>query len=81
MAMATSWDVKAFVDATPISGPACVARTPSTIRATAEPGTFTTPTVRAPRRLASWSAATVSAVCPTGRSHDEITADEGERRT
>ncbi len=56
--------MKAFVEATPISGPACVARTPSTRRAIAEPGTFTTPTVGAPARIASVNAATVSAVSP-----------------
>ncbi len=56
--------MNAFVEATPTSGPACVARTPSTRRAIAEPGTFTTPTVLPPSAFASLRAATVSAVSP-----------------
>ena len=47
-ASAASWQVKALVEATPISGPASVGAAASVSRAMLEPGTLTTPTVFAP---------------------------------
>ena len=44
-AIAASWQVKALVDATPISGPASVGASASVRRAMLEAGTLTTPTV------------------------------------
>ena len=56
--------MKAFVEATPISGPACVGKTASAIRAIWLPGALTIAAIGAPARRASESAATVSAVSP-----------------
>ena len=56
--------MKAFVEATPISGPACVANTASAMRAIWLPGAFTMAAIGEPARRASDSAATVSAVSP-----------------
>ena len=59
-----TWLVNAFVEATPISGPAWMYTPPSDSRAIVEPTTFTTPSARAPRRRASRIAASVSSVSP-----------------
>ena len=57
--------MKAFVDATPISGPACVITRPSDSRAIVEPITLQRPIVRHLSSLrASRAAAIVSAVSP-----------------
>jgi aspartyl/asparaginyl-tRNA synthetase len=56
--------LKAFVEATPISGPACVNTPASVSRESVEPTTLQMPSVSAPRRFASRSAAIVSAVSP-----------------
>ncbi len=61
---AAIWLVNALVEATPISGPACRKIPPSTSRAMVLPTTLTIPSVCAPRRFASRSAASVSAVSP-----------------
>jgi hypothetical protein len=50
--MAASWQVKALVDATPISGPASVGAAASERRAIDELGTLTMPIVLAPLALA-----------------------------
>ena len=50
--MAASWQVKALVEATPISGPASVGAAASARRAIVEVGTLTIPTVLAPFSLA-----------------------------
>ena len=63
-AIATSWQVNALVEATPISGPASVGACTSASRAMLEVGTLTTATVRAPFSLAYFSDASVSAVSP-----------------
>jgi hypothetical protein len=47
-ARAASWQVKALVDATPISGPASVGASASVRRATLDAGTLTTPIVFEP---------------------------------
>ena len=47
-ASAASWQVKALVEATPISGPASVGAAVSVNRAMLESGTLTTPIVFAP---------------------------------
>ena len=61
-AKTTSWQVKAFVDATPISGPACVGKTTSASLAIALSGTLTIAATCCPCSLAylrarssSWS--------------------------
>ena len=51
-AIAASWQVKALVEATPISGPASVGAAASASRAMLEVGTLTTASVLAPRSLA-----------------------------
>ena len=56
--------MKALVEATPISGPACVGSTASAIRAISLPGTLTIAATGEPERRASRSAARVSAVSP-----------------
>ncbi len=61
---ATNWDVNAFVDATPISGPACVYTVPSASRVAMLPTTLQIATLLAPSRFASRSAPSVSAVSP-----------------
>ena len=48
MKQAVTWEVKAFVDATAISGPAWVSRTASDSREIVEPGVLTTATTFAP---------------------------------
>ncbi len=59
-----SWQVKAFVEATPISGPACIYVPASTSLAIVLPITLTIPIVVAPSFCASFMAARVSAVSP-----------------
>ncbi len=61
---AASCAVKHFVDATPISGPACVYSAPCDARGIAESTTFEIASTRAPRMRASFTAASVSAVSP-----------------
>ena len=61
---ATSCDVNAFVEATPISGPACVYTVPSASRVAMLPTTLQIAMDRAPFFRASRSAASVSAVSP-----------------
>ena len=61
---ATSCDVNALVEATPISGPACVYSVPSVSRVAMLPTTLQMAMLRAPWRFASRSAASVSAVSP-----------------
>jgi len=56
--------VYAFVEATLISGPACVYNTPSASRTNDEPTTLQIATTRAPFFRASFTAASVSAVSP-----------------
>ena len=56
--------MKAFVEATPISGPACVYDPASVIREIEEPTTLQIPRIVAPLDFASSSAANVSAVSP-----------------
>ena len=56
--------VNALVDATPISGPACVYDPASVIRAIDEPTTLQIPRMVAPLDFASSRAANVSAVSP-----------------
>ena len=56
--------LNAFVDATPISGPAWVYTVPSVSRVAMLPTTLQIEMLRAPFRLASRSAASVSAVSP-----------------
>ena len=63
-ASAVNWEVKHLVEATPISGPAKVYRARSEVRAMAESTTLLIARVRAPRALASFMAASVSAVSP-----------------
>ena len=63
-ASTVSCDVKAFVEATPISGPACTYTPPSDSRAMLLPTTFTIPSTVAPLAFASRSADSVSAVSP-----------------
>ena len=62
--MAASWQVKALVEATPISGPASVGARASERREMLEVGTLTTASVFAPCSLAYFSEASVSAVSP-----------------
>ena len=61
---AVSWQVKALVEATPISGPACVKIVPSASRVIIEPTTLQMASVFEPFCLASRCAASVSAVSP-----------------
>ena len=61
---ATSCVVYALVDATEISGPATVYTTASASRAIDEPTVLVTARLFAPRRFASFSAASVSLVSP-----------------
>ena len=56
--------VKAFVDATPISGPACVYAPAFVSLAIEDPTTLQTPKTKAPFDFASFIAAKVSAVSP-----------------
>ena len=56
--------VNAFVEATPISGPACVRMVPSASRVIIDPCTLQIAMGSAPSRLASRKAARVSAVSP-----------------
>jgi len=56
--------VKHFVDATPISGPACVYSDPCEVRGIAESTTLQIARMRQPRARASFTAASVSAVSP-----------------
>ena len=62
--IAISWQVKVFVAATPISGPARVYSTASTSRVMLLPTTLVTASVRQPRRRASRAACKVSALSP-----------------
>mmetsp|Transcript_9910 Transcript_9910/g.22529 ORF Transcript_9910/g.22529 Transcript_9910/m.22529 type:complete len:215 (-) Transcript_9910:1031-1675(-) len=64
MRSAATWHVNAFVDATPISGPACKYRPASVVRAMLEPTTLTMPIVRALNSCAIRMASKVSAVSP-----------------
>ena len=61
---AVSCDVKAFVEATPISGPACVRIVPAASRVIIEPMTLQIASVGEPLIFASRCAARVSAVSP-----------------
>ena len=61
---AVSCEVKALVDATPISGPACVRIVPAASRVTIEPITLQMASVGEPFILASRWPASVSAVSP-----------------
>ena len=63
-ARATTCDVNAFVEATPISGPAWVSSVPAASRVSIEPWTLQMAMGSAPRRFASRNAASVSAVSP-----------------
>ena len=63
-ASSTSWQVKALVEATPISGPASVGSTASASRAMVLSGTFTMAMVFCPAALAWRKAASVSMVSP-----------------
>ena len=58
------WVVKAFVEATPISGPACVYAPAFVSLAIVDPTTLQTPNTKAPFDFASLIAANVSAVSP-----------------
>ena len=64
----SSWStrlaVKALVEATPISGPACIRMAPPLTRCAMLPKTLTMLTSRAPLRCASSMAASVSTVSP-----------------
>lgn len=68
MKQAVTWEVKAFVDATAISGPAWVSRTASDSREIVEPGVLTTATTFAPCSRAWQIAWIVSMVSPDWRS-------------
>ncbi len=59
-----TWEVKAFVEATPISGPAWMYTPASVSLAIVEPTTLTMPNTRQPLDLHTLSAARVSAVSP-----------------
>ncbi len=61
---AVNWQVNALVDATPISGPACVISVPDASRVIAEPTTLQIASVFERLCMASCSAARVSAVSP-----------------
>ena len=61
---AVSWQVNALVEATPISGPACVISVPAASRVIMEPTTLQMASVFEPFCLASRWAASVSAVSP-----------------
>src|SRR5659263_741926 len=61
---AISWEVKVFVAATPISGPALVYKIFSTSRESVVPTTFVMARVCHPYVFASFNAAIVSAVSP-----------------
>jgi hypothetical protein len=61
---AVNWPVKALVEATPISGPACVMIVPEASRVIMEPTTLQIASVFDPFCLASRCAASVSAVSP-----------------
>jgi hypothetical protein len=61
---AVNWPVNAFVDATPISGPAWVISVPAASRVIMEPTTLQIASVFEPLLLASRCAARVSAVSP-----------------
>ena len=63
-AIVASWQVKALVEATPISGPARVGAAASVSRAMLESGTLTTPIVFDPCAWTYLSEASVSAVSP-----------------
>jgi hypothetical protein len=63
-AITASWQVKALVEATPISGPAWVDRSRSTSRAIELVGTLMMPAVVTPFAFMCRSAASVSAVSP-----------------
>ena len=63
-ARTASWQVKALVEATPISGPARVGATMSLSRAMVELATLTTDMILCPFALAQRSEAKVSAVSP-----------------
>ena len=63
-ASAASCAVKHLVDATPISGPACVYSEPCDERGIAESTTLQMARTRQPRARASFTAASVSAVSP-----------------
>ena len=64
MNSAVNWQVNALVEATPISGPACVMRVPAASRVIMEPTTLQMASVFEPFCLASRCAASVSAVSP-----------------
>ena len=64
MNSAVSCEVNALVDATPISGPACVSSVPAASRVIIEPTTLQMASVFEPFCLASRCAASVSAVSP-----------------
>ena len=64
MNSAVSCDVNALVEATPISGPACVISVPAASRVIMEPTTLQMASVFEPFCLASRCAASVSAVSP-----------------
>ena len=59
-----TWPVKAFVEATPISGPTCIYVPACVALAMLEPMAFTIPYMNAPFLFASSTAARVSAVSP-----------------
>src|SRR3989338_7581941 len=59
-----SWETNAFVEATPISGPAWLYTPASVSRAIDEPTTLTKPKLRTPFLFASFNAPCVSAVSP-----------------
>ena len=64
MNSAVSCEVNALVEATPISGPACVISVPAASRVIMEPTTLQMARVLEPFCLASRCAASVSAVSP-----------------
>ena len=64
LASEASWQVKALVEATPISGPAMVGSTMSESRAMEDSSTLTTAMMVWSLALASRNAASVSAVSP-----------------
>ncbi len=64
VASAASWQVKALVEATPISGPAKIGSTMSASRAIELSTTLTSASVVWPLAFASRNAASVSAVSP-----------------
>src|SRR5687768_17813771 len=70
MYWSTNGAVKAFVEATPISGPVCIEMNPSATRMACDPMAFTMLQTVAPLRRPSSMAASVSAVSPDCRSEE-----------